>query len=109
MGRPDLWRMPGRRDVDRRTELAREAVSTAVLSRRGLAAETELSYDAFRAWEAGRRRPTAASLERLAGVLDARADRLRRLADRLRREARAEGGQVRPAGAELSAPRSTRS
>jgi transcriptional regulator with XRE-family HTH domain len=86
--------------VNRRTEMAREALAAAVLSRRRLAAEAELSYDAFRAWESGRRRPTAASLERLAGALDARADRLRQVADGLRSEARKGGaGQTAAGGA----------
>ncbi len=71
----------------RRAEVVRRAVAGTVCSRRTVAADAGLSYDAVRAWSIGRREPTPENMLRLAESFERRADRLRALAAELREAA----------------------
>ena len=65
--------------------LAREAIQESGLSKAQLARDAGLSRAALNAWIAGAREPESESLLRLAGGLEARAERLQGIAGRLRK------------------------
>lgn len=64
--------------------LTKRALQAAAPDLKALAEESDLNYGTMRAWSAGTRTPSADNLERIAELLDDRADRLRGLARELR-------------------------
>jgi transcriptional regulator with XRE-family HTH domain len=66
-------------------QTVQDALRNGPFSLRELAEEMEGSYGTLREWSRGARVPTDASVERIAGSLEARARMLIDLAERLRR------------------------
>lgn len=66
-------------------QAVQDALRNGPFSLRDLADEMEGSYGTLREWSRGARIPTDASVERIAGSLEHRADTLLKLAERLRK------------------------
>jgi len=65
-------------------DMVRRALREAPFALRQLAAESGLSYDVLRSWRSGRRRPSRASIRRLADGLASRTASLDALVGELR-------------------------
>ena len=80
---PEIERDNVKRTVDVENPVA-DAIRDATLPAPQLAREAGLSYATLASWRQGRRRPRRQALAKLAGALEAHAERLRALAERLR-------------------------
>lgn len=67
--------------------LVKRALQAVAPDLKELAEEGELNYGTMRAWSAGARTPGKENLERIAALLDNRADTLRGLAVEIRKAA----------------------
>lgn len=68
-------------------DLVGRVLREAPFAMRQLAADSGLSYDVLRSWRSGRRRPSRASVQRLAQGLEQRGQQLLRLSEELRESA----------------------
>lgn len=69
---------------DKVAQVVQDALREAPFSLRDLAEEMEGSYGTVREWSRGARRPSDASVERIAASLEERARTLQRIAEGLR-------------------------